>query len=222
MLKISDEVKTVYPGVQFGIMVMDSLENPPSNPGLKTAKTKLEEDLQKQFGGMDKKKLREHKPISDYHNYYKRFKKTYHVLHQLESIANKKRSIPDIAPLVEAMFMAEVKNQLLTAGYDYSNLTGPFNVSLADGTTSFEGIGKNNKKPPQNDILFSDSTQNLGSIICGPNHANRITKATTHVLFAIYGVPGLTTVQMEDHFKSIEIYVRLVFPTANTVTLKIS
>ncbi len=127
------------------------------------------------------------------------------MLHQLESIANKKRSIPDVAALVEAMFMAEVENQLLTAGYDFANLNEPFNVRLADGKSTFEGMGKNLKNPPKDDIIFTDSQQDLGSIICGPDHAHRITEKTTNVMFVIYGVPGITVLQMEDHFAVIEI-----------------
>jgi hypothetical protein len=51
-------------------------------------------------------------PIKTYHDYYKRFKKTYHILLQLESIVFKNKSIPKVSSLVEAMFMAELKNLL--------------------------------------------------------------------------------------------------------------
>ena len=47
-------------------------------------------------------------PIPAYNACYKGFKKTYHVQLQLESVALKGRSIPRVAALMEAMFMAEL------------------------------------------------------------------------------------------------------------------
>ena len=68
-----------------------------------------------------------------YDAYYKRFKKTYHVQLQLESIAFKGKSIPSVAALVEAMFMAEVKNMLLTAGHDLDTLQLPARLDVTKG-----------------------------------------------------------------------------------------
>ena len=45
----------------------------------------------------------------------KHLKKTYHVQHQLESVVLKGKSLPNVAALVAAMFMAERDDLLLTA-----------------------------------------------------------------------------------------------------------
>jgi hypothetical protein len=91
--------------------------NPEQCEVLENSKRKLESELRTRFSS--KEKLLCHKPIMDYSNYYKRYTKTYHVLQQLESIIFKNKSIPCVAGLVEAMFMAELKNGLLTAGHDW-------------------------------------------------------------------------------------------------------
>ena len=62
---------------------------------------------------------------------FKRFKKTYQVLLQLESIVFKNRSIPKVALLVEVMFMAELKNLLLTAGHDLEVIDMPIKLDVA-------------------------------------------------------------------------------------------
>lgn len=221
MLHISHMVREHYPGIKFGIMTMGGISVQNSTPDLQNAKTELEIVIRDNFSGLDKKKLRTISPFSDYHAYYKRFKKTYHVLHQCESIASGKRTLPNGAPLVQAMFMAEIKNQLLTAGYDSTNLQPQFNVQLADGESSFNGMGMKNCTPPENDILFSSNQTQLGSIICGPNHEHRIQPVTTNVLFAIYGVPGITAKQMENHFEDIRSFVSLISSEATTLDMSI-
>ena len=214
MLNISNMVRERYAGIKFGIMIMERITVKDTNIDFERAKTELESLTRDNFAGFDKKKMRTIAPFSDYHAYYKRFKKTYHVLHQCESIASGKRTLPNGPPLVQAMFMAEIKNQLLTAGYDYTTLEPLFNVKLASGESGLDGMGMKKCSPPQNDIIFSDKHVLLGSIICGPDHEHRIQPATTDVLFAIYGVPGITAGQMESHFKDIRSFVRLFSPEA--------
>ncbi len=132
--------------------------------------------------------------------------------HQLETIVLKNKDLPNVAALVESMFMAEVKNLLLTAGYDFNTVSENVYVKLADGNASFEGIGNKTKTPPQNDILFTDSNGILGSIICGPDHKSRITSQTTKALFVIYGVPGITYIQIKEHLEDIETNVKVLAP----------
>ena len=67
--------------------------------------------------------------MREYINYYKRFKKTYHVLLQLESI-NKNKSIPRVDAPVQAMFMAELNSFLLTAGHDLNRIQSPIKIPL--------------------------------------------------------------------------------------------
>ncbi len=211
MLQIDKAVKEQYPDTTFGIMIMTECVAVTS-VALEPARSDLETSLQERFSGLDKSQMRAISPFSDYHNYYKRFRKTFHVLQQCESIASRKKQIPNGVPLVQSMFMAELKNQILTAGYDCSTLHHPFHVQLADGETGFNGMGKATRTPPKDDIIFTCDQKILGSIICGPDHEHRIQKSTNHVLFAAYGVPGISTLQIETHFQDISNFVRLSAP----------
>ena len=73
----------------------------------------------------DRPALLSHPVLQAYDAYYRQFKKTYHVQLQLESILFKGKSIPSVAALVEAMFMAEMNDLLLTAGHDLDALHLP-------------------------------------------------------------------------------------------------
>ena len=59
---------------------------------------------------------------------------------QLESVALKNRNLPRISALVSAMFAAELKNQLLTAGHDISKLQRPVVLNIATGNESYTGM----------------------------------------------------------------------------------
>ena len=72
-----------------------------------------------------------------YRDYYKRFDKTYHVQLQLESLLFKGKSIPSVAGLVDAMFMAEMKDWLLTAGHDLDSLQLPLRLEATTGVTGW-------------------------------------------------------------------------------------
>ena len=115
---ISDEWRRLYPGASVGTLAMNGVNNPPENAALNTQKEELELAIRQQYAGLDRQALKSLPVFQAYRTYYKRFKKSYHVQLQLESVAFKGKSIPRVAALVEAMFMAELKNLLLTAGHD--------------------------------------------------------------------------------------------------------
>jgi len=221
MLKLESGVAAKYPTTTFGILRMRSIGSQDPPPEFRRRQDELEAAVRERFTGMDKKEMRLLRPFSDYHSYYRNFKKTYHVLHQCESIASGRRSLPGGPPLVQAMFMAEIGNRLLTAGYDCSDLRGPFTVRLAGGNTRFLGMGERVCTVPENDILFAMGQTVLGSIICGPDHEHRIRSATTDVLFAVYGVPGISAGEVRRHLEDIGSLVQILDPGAKIDGLSI-
>jgi len=214
MLSINKTIKDTYPNLPFGIMIMKNLCNTNTHPKLDEEKIILEESIIKKYGSLSRSELKAASPLKEYAQFYKAFKKTYHVQLQLESVAQKGKSLPSVAAIVEAMFMAELKNQILTAGYDLSNIKLPVEATVSDGDVSFIGMGEKEKTPPEGDVIFKSMNTILGSIICGPNHQNRIIRETTSVMFTVYGVPNITQDQIEQHFNDIAHYVKIVSPNA--------
>jgi hypothetical protein len=133
MLVVTDAWKSAYPDACVGILVMRGAANPASYPELDALKEQLEADVCSRFTGADRAAIRALEPIQAYNTYYRRFRKTYHLQLQLESVAFKGKTIPSVAALVEAMFMAELKNLLLTAGHDMDALSLPLTLDVARG-----------------------------------------------------------------------------------------
>src|SRR5436190_24010360 len=137
MLEITPAWKSAFPGAHVGVLVMRNASNPAHHIELQKQKAELEERLRVQFAGQDRAALANHPILKIYGEYYKRFKKTYHVQLQLESIVLKEKSIPTVASLVESMFMAEIKNMLLTAGHDLDTLQLPLTLDVTTGNESY-------------------------------------------------------------------------------------
>ena len=74
--------------------------------------------------------MREIEPLPAYAAYYKRFGQRYHVGMQLESVAQKGKDLPDVAALVEGMFVAELRNLILTAGHDLDQIALPLRLDV--------------------------------------------------------------------------------------------
>ena len=137
MLDVSSSFRDAYPGACIGILALENVTNAEEDPGLNARKKDLETRLRERFGGMMRADLLQMEPLRSYVAYYKRFRKTYHVLLQLESIISGGKDIPRANCLVEAMFMAELKNQILTAGHDRAQIIPPLQASVATGVEAF-------------------------------------------------------------------------------------
>ncbi len=207
MFTVTSEWKQTYPDACMGVLVMRGVTNPPAHPGLEEKKRELEADLRALFP--DKAALKDQAPIKAYADYYKKFKKTYHVTHQLESVAVKNQAIPDVAGLVEAMFMAELRNMILTAGHDLDAVLPPVTLTVATGEESYVTIRGSGQTLKPGDMYVRDRKGVLSSIVYGPDQRTKIVPATTSVLFTAYGVPGITFQAMQQHLEGIAANVRV-------------
>ena len=137
MFEITSAWKSIFRDAHVGVLVMRDVINPAQHPELEQRKGELEEQLRAQFSGQDRAALSSHPILQAYNAYYKRFKKSYHVQLQLESTAWKGKSIPSVSALVESIFMAEVKNMLITAGHDLDVLELPLTLDVSRGTETY-------------------------------------------------------------------------------------
>ncbi|HEY3343961.1 MAG TPA: phenylalanine--tRNA ligase beta subunit-related protein [Anaerolineaceae bacterium] len=213
--------KATYPDAHAGVLVMHKLINPPTHAGLEARKMALEDDIRARFAGQDRTAVEAIPTIQAYAAYYAGFKKTYHVQVQLESIAFKGRTIPNVASLVEAMFMAEVKNLLLTAGHDLDSLELPLTMAVARGKEAFTTLRGQIAALKTGDMYMADASGVVSSIIYGPDERTQIRAQTHNVLFAVYAPAGIPVDAVHDHLREIEQNVRLVAPHAETELLEV-
>lgn len=221
MFTVSEEWKTTYPGAAVGVLAMGDVANPKVHAGLDEKKIALEEQARARYAGYDRGALRALPELQAYHAFYKRFKKTYHVQLQLESIIMKGKSIPRVAALVEAMFMAELQDLILTAGHDLDAVQLPAGVDVADGSERFVRINGQEQQLKAGDMMISDAQGILSSVLYGPDRRTQITPTTTRVLFTAYAPPGIGEEKVRDHLQNIRDNVLLVSPQATVDLLEV-
>lgn len=221
MLIISDEIRNVYPEALLGLLAIRDVCNPNQHEKLDRCKIKLEKELRDKYAGLDRACLKNIEPIKPYIDYYKKFQKTYHVLLQLESIVFKNKSIPRVASLVETMFMAEMKNFLLTAVHDLDTINLPITLDVSKGDEKYFQLSGNEKKLMPNDMMVSDLHGITSSIIYGPDKRTQINFNTRNVLFVVYAPPGIRRSQVLQHLRDIQKYVQLISPESTIELMKV-
>jgi len=221
LIIISDKIKKIYPKALLGILIMKNVYNPNQHEELNQCKFELENSLRKKFANLNRDDLRDMEPVKTYHDYYKRFKKTYHILLQLESIVFKNKSIPEVASLVEAMFMAELKNLLLTAGHNLDVADIPIKLDVASGGEKYTLLNGEEKELLSGDMMISDTQGIISSIIYGPDKRTQITPDIQNVLFTVYAPPGIEKSKVFLHLQDIQNYVHIIAPESEVELLKV-
>lgn len=218
---VSEAWKAAHPGASVGVLAIRGVINPKHHPSLDNHREELEQQLRLRYSGYDRAALKALPVISAYNAYYKRFKKTYHVQLQLESVIMAGKSIPRVATLVEAMFMAELKNHLLTAGHDLEALELPVGIDVAQGTEQYVRINGEEQQLKSGDMMISDATGVISSVLYGPDRRTRITPETKQVLFTVYVPPGIEEQLVSEHLQDILANVLMVAPAAEVEALEV-
>ena len=221
MLELSDTWKEAYPTAHAGVLVMRGVKNPPHHAGLKELKAALEAELRTRYSNQYRTIMLKHPILQAYDAYYRKFDKTYHVQLQLESILFKSKSIPNVAALVEAMFMAEVDNLLLTAGHDLDELHLPLTLDVATGTESYILLHGKPQTPKAGDMMITDSRGIISSILYGPDDRTQISARTKNVVFTVYAPEGVSTEAVTHHLLEIQGYVQIIAPDATVESLRV-
>jgi DNA/RNA-binding domain of Phe-tRNA-synthetase-like protein len=201
-------------------MVRDVI-NPPHHTELEQRKSALEQDLRSRYGDQDRAALTQLPILQAYAAYYRRFKKTYHVQLQLESIAFKGKSIPSVAALVEAMFMVEIKNLLLTAGHDLDLLQLPLTLDVSRGEEHYTLLRGQEQELKAADMFIRDEAGVISSIIYGPDQRTAINAQTRHVVFTVYAPDDIAEEIVSQHLRDLQANVLLVAPGAQTELLRV-
>ncbi len=217
IFEITSAVRDHHPGTRAGVLVMERVTNPAEHPGLENRKAALLEDLRRRFSGQTRGSLRQTPALAAYHAYYKAFKKTYHVQHQLESVVFKNRGLPSVAALVEAMFMAELKHQLLTAGHDFDTVEPPIRLSVADGSETYLRLNEQEQTLKQGDLYMADQKGVLSSILYGPDFRTRINAATRRAVFTVYVPTGIEAAAVESHLQDIADFASVISSQARVL-----
>lgn len=213
-ISVSDLWRSTYPGAHIGTLLISGVDNSPRPTQLDLQKASLSATLRDRYANLSREELLEISILQAYRNYYKQFKKTYHVLLQLESTAHKGRPLPAINPLVDAGFMAELQTLVLTAAHDVDRLALPLCITISTGQEIFVQMNGVLQTLKPRDMIMTDATGVVCSILYGQDQRTTVTSATTHVLYVAYAPPGILPQDVSDHLEIIEKNVRWFAPGA--------
>jgi DNA/RNA-binding domain of Phe-tRNA-synthetase-like protein len=119
------------------------------------------------------------------------------------------------------MFMAELKNLLLTAGHDLEAIDLPIKLDISNGGEKYTLLNGQEKELLPEDMMISDSRGVISSIIYGPDQRTRIKPNTQKVLFVVYAPPGIEKSKTFQHLQDIQNYVRIIAPESEVELLKV-
>lgn len=216
MLTISGtaEWRAAHPGARIGLLEISGVDNTHASPQLNQRKRETEARLRADYAGFSRADFLALPLIAAYEQYYKRFNKTYHVQLQLESIVLKGKSLPDVSPLVDANFTAEVGTLVLTAGHAVDKLIEPVVIDVSREDDEMTLMNGSTRLIRAGDMIMRDAQGVCCSIIYGQDNRSPITAETRHALYVAYAPAGVPQAAIEAQLSQIEANVRLFAPDA--------
>ena len=205
---------TAFPGATIGLLEVSGLNNTQPSAALDAQKRATETRLRETYQGFQRPQLLALPVMAAYGRYYKRFNKTYHVQLQVESILLKGKALPNVSPLVDSNFIAEVETFILTAGHDVARLQEPITIDLSHEGDVLSHMKGGDKALPPGDMLMRDAHGVCCTIIYGQDDTSPITPQTTHVLYVAYAPPGVPSDSVDLQLRRITDNLRLISSTA--------
>jgi DNA/RNA-binding domain of Phe-tRNA-synthetase-like protein len=208
----TDAWKEAHPGAQIGLLEISGVDNSQPALALDQEKRAIEGRIREKYAEFSRNDFLDLPVMAAYHRYYRKFGYTYHVLLQLESIVLKGKSLPNVLPLVDANFAAELDTLILTAGHDVAQLEAPILIDVACEGDEITQMNGSRKDVPVGDMLMRDAQGVTCTILRGQDNRSPISKSTTHVLYVSYVPDGVTETQVRAQLDLMKKHVRLFAP----------
>ena len=129
--------------------------------------------------------------------------------------------MPNISPLVDANFAAELDTLILSAGHDADLLRNPVRIDftqIGDEFTQMNGVQKPLK--PRN-MMMSDADGIVCTIIYGQDQRTPISPKTRRALYVAYAPHGVSAAAVNEQLDSVRNNVLLFAPEAETELLHV-
>jgi len=214
LISATDKWRTTHPGAVIGLLELSGVENTHASPQLDERKREIEARLRERYIGFTRQDFLALPLMLAYDRYYKRFKKTYHVQLQVESIVLKGKHLPSVSPLVDANFAAEVETFVLTAGHDVIKLQGTISIDVSDEDDQIIQMNSVSKTIRAGDMVMRDAVGVSCSILYGQDNRSPISRETSQVLYVAYAPTGVSAGTVEAQLEKIEEHIRLFSPKA--------
>lgn len=153
-----------------------------------------------------------------YVRFFKKFKKTYPVMMQFESILFKGRPFPDINPVTEVPFLLEVTTHVLSGTHDIDQIRGDVELFLGTEKTPFPGMRGSDIHTYPGDFCARDEAGIIFSAIAGADARTCARPDSRHVFYPVFGTPELPETVITDAMEILIRYIKTLAPTAQIET----
>lgn len=214
MFHIQADPSFVEKGVRFGVL---EVTFPPREawdlPAFEARKEQEIARLKRALADYDRKAVFGENP---YNRYFKRYKKTYPVLQQLESLLLKGRPFPGGNPVNEAAFLTELQTQMLLGAHDADRMRGAVELFCPAEKLPFPGMRGEEVHTYPGDVSGRDEDGIILSMIAGADERTCIHPDSRRVAYLFFGAPGVTGEQIRTVQGVLAGHVRTLAPDAET------
>jgi len=211
-IKITPELRDEYPQATFGSLTARDAPNTKRHQQLEEAKRRLEEMIRESYPDP-----REDHRIQSYQTYFKRWDRTYPIMLQVRTIKGWGR-FPQVSALVDCMFLAELKNRILTSGHDLDQVRGDLTFDVSQGVESYTKLNGKTQLLPKRDLILRDEEGILASILYGPAKRTSIAPGTSNALYFAWCPYEVSKSDIEGHMNDIVANLRTVYEAPTTET----
>ena len=167
--------------------------------------------LGRRFSDYDRKEAFGENP---YYRFFKKFKKTYPVMLQMESVLFKGRPFPRENPVTGVAFLLELTTQILSGTHDIDRLAGPVELFLGTEKEPFPGLRGEEVHTYPGDFCGRDGEGIIFSEIPGADARNCARPESRRVFYPVFGTPGLSGAVITDAMECLTRYAQVLAPGA--------
>ncbi|MGM9546478.1 MAG: hypothetical protein ACI3U0_00505 [Oscillospiraceae bacterium] len=150
-----------------------------------------------------------------YFRFFKKFKKTYPVMMQLESFLLKGRPFPMENPVTAIPFLVELETQILSGTHDVDFVRGAVRLFAGTEKAPFPGMRGEEAHTYPGDFCARDDEGIIFSMIAGADARTCAKPGSRHVFYPVFGVAGQPAGEIAAVLDRLEEYVRVLAPEAD-------
>jgi len=207
---LTPELKSLYPEAVLGSLIVRDVPNRKRHEALEGRKRGLEREIREVYVDVE-----EDSTIQSYSAFFKRWGKTYPIAFQIRTIKRGGR-FPQVSVLVDSMFMAELKNRILTSGHDLDAIQGDLSFDVSDGGERYLKLNGKEQELKKNDVILRDEDGILASVLYGPARRTAITPETENALYFAWCPYGMGEGSITSHLNDIHSNLGVVFESVTS------
>ena len=149
-----------------------------------------------------------------YFRFFRKFKKTFPVMMQFESVLLKGREFPKSNAVTAVPFLVELETHVLCGTHDIDRLMGPVELYQAEAREPFAGLRGDEVHTYPGDVTGRDAGGIIFSMIAGADARTCARQTSRHVFYPVFGVPGQDPAALRPMQERLAEYARILAPDA--------